>query len=169
MVPRIENLRVVVDGVDARAILPSKETGTDEQPLNQLWTGEDSFHGSEESGASEATLVGDSSLDTAKFFDEVGCIFREFTEIAKILKRLSVAVAGHQPTRRLRKEECPNKKKTPGLETRKLVLWQGRYTWMTYNELDSKCNEPLAVTRPNVLDNSVVDPETYGMSRHVAN
>lgn len=132
---------VVVDGVDARTVLPEEESSTKEHsPLNLSVLG-DSAEWLPEAESDSGSLLLEGSVDSSNLLHHVDVGGAQGSDPAKVLEGMLTATFAHKPSWRLFDEEETDEHET------------------SWDELDGERNKPLLVGWCHGLRNSVVDPE----------
>jgi hypothetical protein len=129
--------------------LPHEERGGDEHTAEKEALSEELAEGGEESSADGGAVVLDLHVDLVDLVDDVGVLGVEATDEAKVLDRFVATVAGNEPTRRLADEEGDTSEEDA-----------------SGDELDSEGDQPLNVSRLNVLCDTVVNPEAVQMAEN---
>lgn len=132
---------VVVDGIDARTVLPEEESGTEEHsPLDLavLGNGAERLPKAESDGRS---LLLKGSINSSNLLHHVDVGRAQGSDPAKVLEGKLAAALAHEPSWRLLNEEETDEHKT------------------SWDKLDGERNKPLLVGWCHGLRDSIVDPE----------
>lgn len=118
---------IVVDGIDATAVLPEEEHASQEEAIHDFFVGSGGLERLPEAKANGGALLLQGLVDRADLLDHVYVIRRQLADPAEILNGIFPTSAREQPARRLFEENCTNEEQTG------------------WNQLHSKGNDPLLV------------------------
>lgn len=110
---RFEDSRtVIIDGIDARSVLPEEQRTSEEQTPHDLLVGSGGLKGFPETNANTMALFLQSLVNGTNFLDHIDIVLRQLADPAKIFDCLLTATASKEPTRRFPDEVATNKQET---------------------------------------------------------
>lgn len=130
--------RVVVDGVDARSVLPEEEHASEEQSPHHVRAGSESLEGLPESNTDSRLLMLMGLVNGSDLFSDIDVGGLQLTDPAKVLHSLLAAVVKEKPARGLADPQGTSEKHA------------------SRDDLNGKWNDPLLVVNRQSLLNTVL-------------
>lgn len=130
--------RIVVNSIDARAILPEEEHATQEQTPHNTLVGAGSLEWLPEANADGRALLLQGLVDGTNLLNHIDVILGQLTDPAKVLDSFLATTTTEQPTGRLADEGTTDQKKT------------GR------DQLNGERNQPLLVAGSQGLGDTIL-------------
>lgn len=97
---RFEDSRaVIVDGIDARSVLPEEQRASEEQTPHDLLVGSSRLEWFPETNANTTALFLQSLINGTNLLNHIDMVLGQLADPAKILDCLLAATASKEPTR----------------------------------------------------------------------